>query len=448
MPGTPRPNIILFVTHDLGDRLGCYGCSSVRTPHLDRLAETGVRVANSYASAAECTPSRAGLLTGLLGHQSGLMGLGHFGWELAPGHPHLARRMWNAGYETLLFGFQHETARSPRVLGYNRMFSQLDQHAPRVCAELSDYLTQTPVNPDRPFFAHVGYTDVHRPWPPLPAEAEVDPDVPGYLPDLPIVREELAQLDRATARLDQAVGVALSALENSPHADNTLVLFVTDHGIPFPRAKSTLFDPGIRTAWLMRWPARVAGGRVLDGLVSNLDICPTILAAAGIPVPDGLEGRSVLPWLLGEPFEPREEVTGAQYFDVAYDPMHYVRTERYKYIRSFVATPQEAHGADPELLPHRGLGQWIRADDWDIQCSLTWQAMRDPAAFGSPPPEELYDLVEDPLEQRNLVAEPAAREALSEMRSRLSAMMARTQSPLRQGHVSPALSSTGNKPVR
>jgi arylsulfatase A-like enzyme len=269
-------------------------------------------------------------------------------------------------------------------------------------------------------------------------------EVPPYLPDTPSVRRDFTQFHQSIADMDAAVGVALDALERSPAAENTIVIFTTDHGIPFPRAKSTFFDSGIRIPLIIRWPGRCEGNRAYHQLLSNLDFCPTLLELCGIPIPDGLEGRSFAALLQGRPYVEREDVFGALYYDSLYDPMHMVRTRRYKYIRSFAVTPDESRAADPATLAKHPAGSWIRADDSDVQASLTWQSMLKIGPFPMPPPEELYDLQSDPLEQRNIAGDPAYAPALGDLRARLQTMMERTNSPLLHGHVSPALSRTRN----
>jgi arylsulfatase A-like enzyme len=174
---------------------------------------------------------------------------------------------------------------------------------------------------------------------------------------------------------------------------------------------------------------------VYDGLVSNLDVAPTLLEMAGCDVPQGLAGRSFGGLLDGGGYAARDEVCGALFYDVAYDPMHYVRTTTHKYIRSFAVTDSDAAGADGEVLSTFAAGQWIRVDDFDVLSSAAWRSMS--VDTSCPPREELYDLVADPCEQHNLADDAAAAGVLAEMRGRLEAMMRRTESPLVDGHVAP-----------
>lgn len=443
---TDRPNILMFIPHDLGAHLNCYGHSSVRSPNLDHLAESGVRFTNCFTTAPECTPSRAGLYTGQYTHQTGLMGLCHRGWEFRPDVKHLAERLWDSGYQTCLFGVNHETGRSPARLGYNRIMAQkCFRSCFDVCAEAADWITREAPHQEKPWFACIGFQDTHRPWRPAKDFGPDDVEVPPYLPDTPEVRADLAELHQAIYDMDVSIGRVLEALERSPLADNTIVVYTADHGIPFPRAKATYYDPGIRVPLIIRMPEKFAGGKVYDQLISNLDYTPTILELCDVDVPDGLEGRSFRNLLEGNDYNERDAVFGVLYYDAFYDPIHCVRTQTHKYIRSFAVTPEDAAGADHEVLATHKCGAWIRADDSDVQRAPTWEVIKKNGPFPKPPPEELYDLKADPLEQNNLADAPGSADILKNLRAKLNEMMERTQSPLLTGHVSPDLSSSRNQ---
>jgi N-sulfoglucosamine sulfohydrolase len=432
-----RLNMLVIIPHDLGVFLGCYGNRSVCSPRIDGLASEGVRFSHCFTTAPECTPSRGSLMTGLYPHQNGLMGLANFGWSLRT--PHLAERLRSRGYRTHQFGFQHETHEPVSALGYDQAHRGPNCRAENVCAELNTFLHSAEAAAETPWFAYAGFTDVHRPWRALSA-SRFDParlDVPPWLPDAPVVRKDLARFYQDIEQMDAAVGTVLDTLRDTGIARDTIVVFTTDHGAAFPGAKATLYDPGIHVPLIVRRPGHTEGGRTYDELVSNMDLTPTLLELAGLTVPAGLEGRSLAPLLCGQPYAARDEVGGALFYDVAYDPMHYVRTADYKYIRSFAVTPEEAHGAAPETLTTFAAGRWIRVDDFDVLTSPTWQALAPEGAVPRPDSEELYALRSDPCERRNLVGHPDARPVLDAMRARLARLMERTRSPLLYGHVSP-----------
>ena len=448
MPSTERPNILIFIPHDLGDHLGCYGKHTVQSPELDLFAAEGVRLTNCFTTAAECCASRGGLFTGLYSHQHGQMGLTHFGWEFFAETKHLAAHLADGGYQTHLFGIQHVTRGDPSRLGFENHHALNAPDCETICESLKGFLKSSDADSDQPWFAQVGFRQVHRGsrWPEAVDFSSDDIEVPAYLPDNETSRGEFARYHQCIRNLDSQIGQVLETLQASGNAENTLVVFTTDHGIPFPHAKSTFYDPGIRVTCLIQWPGQFEGRREHQELISNIDIFPTVLEAAGVAVPEACEGRSFLPLLNGEPYERRNEVFGALYYDVAYDPMHYVRTDRYKFIRSFACTAEDAEGADPSSLPKDDTGLWIRLDDLDVQNSDTWKTIAGPNT--ERPAEELYDLEADPLEQKNLVHHPGHAEILRTLRGRMDAMMERTDSPLLSGHVLPSLSSSNNQPIR
>src|SRR5437870_4686149 len=191
-PMPDRPNILLIITHDTGQHLGCYGRQSVRTPNLDRLAAEGVRFENHFCTAPQCSPSRGSILTGRFPHVNGLMGLVNRGWHLPDSETTLAEYLGAAGYETLLFGFQHEKRDLSSLRRCYQWIS--DRSVPplgeNVAPEVARFLRERGTR-DRPFFAMVGFEETHRPF---DRYAPADPaavEVPPFLPDLPEVRQDL-----------------------------------------------------------------------------------------------------------------------------------------------------------------------------------------------------------------------------------------------------------------
>ncbi|MBS3762274.1 MAG: sulfatase [Planctomycetes bacterium] len=428
-----RPNVLIFIPHDLGDYLGCYGHTSVRSPNLDALANRGVYFSEYFTPAPECTPSRSSMMTGLYTHQNGLMGLSNFGWSLKSNATHLAEYLTQSGYASHLFGFQHETHESPHGLGYQHLHVQDDYRVQNVCQTLKEFLESKEAK-DGPWFADAGFSHVHRVWPENTDFSEDDVEVPPFMPDRPIVRRDVARFHQSIFDMDCAVGEVLETLRKTGLEEDTLVIFTTDHGPAFPHAKATFYDPGIRIPLIMHWPGHLDGGVCYDELLSNIDFTPTLLELCDCPVPD-VVGRSFSTLLSGDTYEEREAVYGALFYDVSYDPMHYVRTQTHKYIRSFATTEADAAGADERVLATHEAGKWIRVDDLDVMTAPTWQVMKTKCEV--PPAEELYDLKADPLEMNDIAADEEAREILDGMRELLQSMMERTDSPLREGHVSP-----------
>lgn len=428
------PNILLFIPHDLGDFLGCYGHEAVPSPNIDRLAQEGVRFNNCFTVCPECTCSRGGLMTGYQPHQNGLVGLSPFGWKLSK--PHLAERLAQLGYQTHLFGFQHETHEDPRALGYADVHSTDSKQVGNVCRCVEQFI-RAPENDggSPPWFAYAGFHHVHRDWPKETGFGTNDVAVPSFLPDTEIIRKELAHFYQAIQDMDAAIGSVLQTLSETGKDRDTLVIFTTDHGAAFPGAKATFYDPGIHVPLVMRLPGQFEGGRTCDELVSNIDFTPTLLDMAGGEVPADMPGKSFLPLLHGESSVPREYVAGSMFYDVAYDPAHYIRTKTHKYIRSFAVDPEENANAPQAGLASFVGGRWCRLDDFDVLASPSWRHW--PLPVTPPEKEELYDLRTDPQERNNLAAQPEAATDLELMRGFLQEMMTETASPLRHGHIPP-----------
>ena len=251
------PNILLITTHDLGTHLGCYAWDpALPTPHLDRLAAQGVRFENHFCTAPYCSPSRGSIITGKYPHANGLMGLVNLGWDIPQTNTFLPAVMKRAGYEAVLFGFQH-VAQDPTRLGYDHVSERGNYGCRAVAPLVVNYLKRRSRQPRRPFFVEVGFHDVHRPYGNLeqiPVQEEDIHPLP-FLKDTPGLRMDMAMFYENIRRMDQGVGEIMGAVESLGLTENTLIVFTTDHGIAFPRAKATLYDPGIRTALLMRWPS-------------------------------------------------------------------------------------------------------------------------------------------------------------------------------------------------
>ncbi|ESP88042.1 sulfatase family protein [Candidatus Halobonum tyrrellensis] len=421
-----RPNVLLVHPHDLGRRLGCYG-AAVETPAIDSLAADGVRFDQHVCTAPQCSPSRGSMVSGRYPHDVGLLGLAHLGWGLDDEVETLPELLGDAGYETRLFGVQHEVV-DPERLGYDDHWTE-SELAADVAEATVDFLDDPP---DDPFFASVGFFEPHRlsryqgfrfddPRYDAPAPDAVDP--PDYLPDVRAVREELAAFYGMVRAVDDAVGRILDRLEAAGLREETLVVFTTDHGPAFPRAKGTLYEAGVGTALLAAHPA-LPDGAVRDELLSNVDLLPTLLDVAGGDVPPEVDGQSFAPLLWGdgegkgdgEAYDGRDEAFLEMTFHDKYNPTRGVRTERYKYVRSFGDLPLV-------YLP------------MDVLQSPSGRALYERFYTSARPAEELYDLDADPLEQENLIDDPEHAEVADRLRARVDAWMERTDDPLLDGDV-------------
>lgn len=408
------PNILYLHSHDTGRYIQPYGYP-VDTPNLQRLAGEGVTFRNAFSAAPTCSPSRAALLTGQNPHAAGMLGLAHRGFALNAPSRHLAGVLAAAGYHTVLAGMQHVAHGTDAIsaCGYQEIHADPDR-AETIAAE---FLRG---NPRQPFFLDAGFTETHRvgtSFGESPDEEEwIERQArwarpPAPLPDIPEVRRDMAAFLASVRRLDLKIGVILDALDESGLAENTLVIYTPDHGLAFPRIKCTLTDQGIGVALIARGPVGFKGGRVIDALVSQLDVYPTLCELAGIDLPEWLEGRSLVPLISGDIESVRDEIFAEVTFHAAYEPMRAVRTARWKYIRRFSSRRRLA-------LPN--------VDD-----SPTKTALLDLGwAERELPNEELYDLMLDPAEVDNRASDPGAQAVLSELRGRLDRWMEATDDPL------------------
>lgn len=433
-----RPNVVLLHCHDLGQYLGCYGVD-VETPNVDRLAAEGARFANHFTAAPQCSPSRGSLHTGLYPHQHGLMGLAHTDWELDVRRT-LPYRLSELGYETHQFGLQH-VSEEPERLGYDEIHTagtlspevspavHSANRARDVAETVATYLTN---GLESPFFASIGFFEAHRV---LEDDGGDDPlygfgdrydtpdpeavEVPGYLPDEPGVREDLADLQGMVRALDDGVGTVLDALAAAGIDDETLVVFTTEHGVAFPRAKGTCYDPGIEGVLLSRYPPLIDPGTVYEGLVSNVDVLPTIIDAVADEIPDYVEGRSLVPLFDDRPFAERDAAFAELTWHGTYNPVRAIRTDRYKYVRHFWHGPRV-------FMPD------------DVFASRAGRAVRGRYGLTSDVSEELYDLEADPWERENVAADEAYDQVREELAKRLGGWLRETSDPILDGPIPPA----------
>ncbi|MFP4106981.1 MAG: sulfatase [Phycisphaerae bacterium] len=410
-----RPNIVYVHAHDAGRYISPYGYD-MPTPNMQKLAEQGVTFRKAFCAGPTCSASRAGLVTGRWAHSSGMIGLAHRGFRLNDYKQHIAHTLKNAGYYTELIGFQH-VGQDRSILGYDRY--DRPEHGDRywgVIPRVREFFSQR-YTPDKPFFLSIGVTDPHRDW--VEDSAHADPRYvmpPAPLPDTPETRADYAGLKNRMKQFDLSVGTLMECLAENGLEENTLVICTTDHGLAFPQMKCNLTDHGIGVLLLMRGPGVFTGGKVLDGIVSQIDIFPTLCEWLDIDRPDWLQGVSFLPMARGAAGSVRKELFADVTYHAAYEPMRCVRTRRYKYIRRFDQreTPVLPNCDDS---PTKTL---FMAAGWD---------QRTPAM------EQLYDLTLDPVEVNNLIDDPAYADVVKDLRSRLDRHMQETGDPLLNGPV-------------
>ena len=405
------PNIIYLHSHDTGRFIQPYGYN-VPTPNLQRLAEESVLFRQAFCAAPTCSPSRAALLTGQSPHSAGILGLAHRGFELPHSEHHIIHQLHPLGYTSALCGIQHVRTKAEDV-GYKQILQPVSRNGEDVAAAAADYIAHAP---EQPFFLSVGFFETHREFTDVELAEGDYQQPPPTLPDTPQTRQDFAAYVASAKILDDSIGTVLRAVDEANLWDNTLIISTTDHGIAFPQHKCTLTDRGMGVLLMLCYPAAFPAGKVVDGMVSHIDVYPTICNLLDIEPPEWLQGKSLLPLVRGEVDQINDEIFAEVTYHAAYEPKRAVRTLHWKYIRHFgnfhlpILPNCDDSPSKTEMVEH----------GWDKQ---------------PVPHEELYNLMLDPLEMHNLAYDPAASLVLNDMCNRLDRWMERTEDPLLRGDV-------------
>lgn len=489
-----RPNILFLFADDWGRHASAYVAAgesggvndALQTPNVDRLAARGVLFRNAHVNAPSCTPCRSALLSGQYFWRTGRGAIlrGAVWDETIPSYPLLLRdagyhigktyKVWGPGTPTdAPYGGQKYAYQQA-----GRRFNQFSQNVTllvgqgqalaaakqKLYAEVREnfkaFLAARP--PGQPFCYWFGPTNTHRKWTRGSGKTlwGIDPvrltgKMPPYLPDVPEVREDLADYLGEAMAFDAAVGVLLEVLDQSGEAGKTLVVASGDHGAPgFPHGKCNLYGFGTGVSLVIAGPG-VKGGRVVDDFVNLTDLAPTFLEAGGVAVPAVMTGRSLWPVLRSEKdglVDPArtEVVTGRErHVENAREgylpyPQRCLRTSRYAYIINFkpdrwpMGEPYRLDGSHPPSPEELTEETRATLPDEDSGPTKAWLVTHrnDPAwqahfewVYGKRPREELYDLKADPHETRNLAADPAYAGVRRELEERLVAELRRTGDP-------------------
>lgn len=413
---TPKPHILWIIAEDFSADLPCYGDRTVATPNIDRLAAEGMRFNRAFMTAPVCSAARSALATGM--YQTSIGAHHHRshrddGYRLPNGVRLFTKYLREAGYHTSNLRNRHG------LHGTGKTDLNFTAEQPFDSDDWSDR------KPGQPFYAQINFSETHRAFNRFP-ESPIDPvkvPVPPYYPDHPAVRLDLATYYDDIQHLDVKVGKVLQRLEEEELSDDTIVIFLGDHGRPFPRGKQFLYDEGIRIPLIVRIPPkyRVAGytpGTVNDDLVSSIDVTATTLWLAGVNLPAHMEGQRIY----GSGARKRPHIIAARdRCDETRDRIRCVRDKQFKYIRNY--------------FPDR---PYTQQNVYKDTVYPTLRAMRDlhaagkltgaAAQFMAPtrPAEEFYDLAADPHEITNLAGRPEHRKRIEQMRRTLDEWIRRS----------------------
>lgn len=393
-----RPNILWITIEDWSPDLSCYGTKGIQTPHVDRLASEGIRYQWAFTTSPVCSTSRSAMMTGF--HQN-YIGAHQHRTEVKKPLPYgikpIPHLFAEAGYHTSLMSRKTDCNFLPTQK--NQLFQGTDWKQRKE---------------GQPFFSRVTFGGTHRLWnrdPMRPISAK-DVEIPPYYADTEFIRRDWANGLEQMQIVDRQIGALLKRLQDEGLTENTIVFFIGDHGRCHIRGKQFLYDGGIRIPMVMRWPAKVKAGQVSDCLVSSLDICETILEAAGIKAPVPLHGRS----LFSDEVKKRTHIFAARdKMDQTHDAMRAVRTRNHKLILN--------------LMPERPYCQYSRYKESAYPALAEMNVLHlegklnkvQSQFMASKKPEiELFDLKNDPHEVNNLADDPAYSKVKAELLATLN----------------------------
>ena len=452
-----RPNILFAVTDNQSwCHTSATGDPVVRTPGFDRVAAEGVLFEQAYAPSPSCTPSRSSILTGQDFWRLGPGGVLH--GTLPNEYPLYTDLLREAGYHVGFTGKGWGPGRwdlggrksDPAGEAYNKAFVD---DAPKgvfsadYAGNLAAFLDDAG---EQPWCFWYGAKEPHRDFPEEPGAALArkmdDVPIPPFLPDNEVVRRDMLAYYREVEWQDRFLARMLELLEQRGELENTIVAVTSDNGIQMPRGIANCYDYGTRVPLAVRWGAECPAGRTATDFINLTNCAPTFLEAAGLPVPDAMTGRSLVPLLhadAGGQIDPTRDavVTGIERHslcrpgEVGY-PMRMLRTKDYLYIRNYEPDRWPA-GAPDYRAPAQGV-----YGDVDESPTKAWMIAHreDPdvaeqfaLSFGKRPGEELYHLPADPAQMKSVNSENCQAEALAVLRGRLRDHLSATEDPRQQG---------------
>jgi len=424
-----RPNIVFMIADDWSyPHAGIYGDQTVRTPIFDDLAQEGALFENAYCAAPSCAPSRASILLGRYPHQMESAGTL---WSVIPNKfPNWVSLLKEAGYHS---------GKSRKGWAPGDFIAGGYEHNPagKDYTDFNAFLKDK--KKGQPFSYWFGSQDPHRVYETnAGVKTGMDPNtvqVPAFLPDLPCVRNDIMDYYYEVERFDRESGNIIATLEKQGLLENTIIVMTSDNGMPFPRAKATLYDYGTRMPLAIYWKGHIEGGQRISEFMNFVDFGPTFLEAAGVEIPREFAGNSLLELFRPEGersdrskvFLERERHANVRKGDLSY-PVRGIRTKDFLYLKNF--EPDRWPAGDPNA--HISVGQYGDVDN-SISKFLIMQMEEKPSdkdyfqlAFEKRPAEEFYVLADDPYNLKNEVRNMKYNEELRQLRSELKRWMAQT----------------------
>ncbi len=405
-----KPNFVFMIADDCTFRdIGCYG-GQAYTPHIDRLAQQGMRFTRCFQAAPMCSPTRHNIYTGIYPVKSGAYP-NHT--RVYPGTKSIVHYLKALGYRVAQSGKTHVGPRT--VFKWEKIPGNKNPDFEKVDAFLADCSKK-----NDPFCLLLCSNEPHSPWnkgdPSRYPQEKIK--LPPYFVDTPETRESMSRYLAEITYFDGQVGSALGLLDKYKLAGNTLVVVVSEQGSSFPFAKWTCYDNGLQSACIARWPVRIKPGTVNPAMIEYVDILPTFIEAAGGTVDSSLDGKSLLKVFAGKT-EHKQFVYGEMTTrGIINGSPHYgirsVRSEKFKYIWNFT----------PEIEFQNACTRSREFRSWEGKAQAgKKQATQLVQRYKNRPGVELYDVVNDPYELRNLADQEKYSEVKAKLRSRLETWM-------------------------
>ncbi|MBS2213114.1 sulfatase [Carboxylicivirga mesophila] len=431
-----KPNVLFITVDDMNwNSIGAYGCQIPEiTPHIDRLAEEGMRFEQAYVQASNCSPSRSVFQTSRYPHQSGMRGF----FYVEAGFKTLPEVLKESGYITGVINKSADSSLSPDFEKYWDVkidFKGAEKRSAISYGQQLEEFLSTVEQEKQAFYCVVNVADPHKPFfndakskkqgfdafVPSKVFSVDEVDVPAFLPDAPKVKQEVLNYYNSVKRGDDCVGAILEVLKKSPYHENTIVIFVSDHGMPLPFAKSSVYPNGIRTQWIVAWPGEVEAGAVnTDNMISAIDFMPTVLDMIGVKPPSGMEGQSFYKAMK------RKDLSSSEYVFAQFDenaggvprPSRTVLTKKYGYVFNAWATGKYPFKCSADAYASHKYMKAQATSNQEVKERYEHWVYRSV--------EELYDYEKDPDALHNLIDDPACKDIAEKLRQELESQMQAT----------------------